>query len=304
MHYAVSTSGGAGSTIAAHRAVERHGAENVTLVFADTNCEDPSLYASLFHMINHALPQVEFIWLNKGGRNIWDVFHGEGFIKKGGSNCKASLELKRKPLDAFMKERWPDPSTVVKVSGLDFTEDDRIVRFDRVHGEMGYKTWHPLAEKPYLTACQQVELIKQWGYPEQTMYKHGFPHNNCGGGCVLAGVSQWVGFYHDFPERFRWHAEQEDIFFKKTGYCILRDRRGGTTKPLTLLELERRILADDIGNLQEFRSTCGCMVPAAVRIDVLRDGAWVDCGEGPWDSYEQALEFAKAEIGVEYRIID
>ena len=261
MHYAVSVSGGAGSTIAAHRAVERHGPENVTLVFADTNCEDPSLYASLMYMINTGLPQVEFVWLNRGGQHIWDVFHNEGFIKRGGRNCKASLELKRNPLDNFMKQRWPDPSTVTKVSGLDYTEEDRILRFDKVHSEMGYKTWHPLTEKPRLTPCQQVELVQQWGYPEQTMYKHGFPHNNCGGGCVLAGISQWVGLYHDFPDRFRWHAEQEDIFFKKTGYCILRDRRGGTVKPLTLFELEKRILANDLAGMQEFRSTCGCMVP-------------------------------------------
>ena len=234
----------------------------MTLVFADTNCEDPSLYESLRHMRDVALPDVEFAWITNGGRNIWDVFHGEGFIKKGGSNCKASLELKRKPLDAYMKQRWPDASLITKVSGLDATEQDRIARFDRVHMEMGYSTWHPLAEKEhFLTQCGQIEQVRQWGYPEQVMYGKGYPHNNCGGGCVLAGVSQWVGFYHDFPDRFRYHAEQEAIFFQRTGYCILRDRRGGTVKPLTLLELEKRILANDLAGLQEFRSTCGCMVP-------------------------------------------
>jgi hypothetical protein len=264
MHYRVSVSGGAGSTLAAHICVKTRGAANTTLVFADTNCEDPSLYASLHHMIQVALPNVEFVWLTNGGRNIWDVFHSEGFIKRGGGNCKASLELKRKPLDTFTRERWPDPSTVTIVTGLDLTEEDRISRFNRVHLEKGYATWHPLAEQQhFLTPCDQVNRVRELGYPEQVMYQHGYPHNNCGGGCVLAGVSQWVGLYRDFPERFRYHAEQEDIFFKKTGYCILRDRRGGTVKPLTLLELEKRILADDLSGLQEFRSTCACMTPDA-----------------------------------------
>lgn len=260
VHYAVSVSGGAGSTVAAHRAVERHGAKNVTLVFADTNSEDASLYESLLFMANKALPDVEFVWLKNEGRTIWDVFHSHGFIKRGGSNCKASLELKRKPLDEFMNSRW-GPGNAIKVSGLDFTEDDRIRRFDRCHNEMGYQTWHPLTEPQLLTACDQVELVRKWGYPEQVMYEKGYPHNNCGGGCVLAGISQWVGLYHDFPERYRYHAEQEELFFKRTGYCILRDRRGGTTKPLTLKELEKRILANDMVGMQEFRSTCSCMTP-------------------------------------------
>ncbi len=65
----------------------------------------------------------------------------------------------------------------------------------------------------------------------------------------------------EIDDAFRYHAEQEAIFFQRTGYCILRDRRGGTVKPLTLLELEKRILANDLAGLQEFRSTCGCMVP-------------------------------------------
>jgi hypothetical protein len=257
MHCVVSVSGGAGSTVAAHRAVDRYGPEGVTLVFADTNSEHPSLYASVTHMIDKALPNVEFVWLNDG-RNIWDVFNQFSYIKKGGTGCKASLELKKKPLDAFMKSRWK-PGECIKVTGPDFTEEDRIARFDRVHTEMGYATWHPLTEKPLLNSCAQVEQVMDWGYPRQEMYEKGYPHNNCGGGCILAGISQWVGLYHDFPETFQYHQEREAAFFEKTGYCILRNRRGGDTKPLLLSELVQRIKEDDLAGLSEFRSTCSCM---------------------------------------------
>jgi len=259
MHYLVSISGGAGSTVAAWRTIQKVGAANVTLVFADTNTEDPSLYASLTYLANTHMPDVEFVWLNDG-RNIWDVFNQFNYIKKGGTGCKASLELKKKQLDSFRDSRWK-PGEVINVTGLDHTETDRIARFDRVFAEKGHITWHPLTDPPYLNSCQQVEQIIEWGYPAQVMYENGYPHNNCGGACVLAGISQWVGLYHDFPDTFNYHMCKEAEFFARTGYCILRDRRGGDTKPLLLSELKKRILRNDLSGLQEFRSTCSCMTP-------------------------------------------
>lgn len=261
MIYYVSLSGGAGSTVALQRAVDRYGIENVVAVFADTNSEHASLYASLTHLKTVHLPDVEYVWLSNDGLNIWDVFDKFAYIKKGGTGCKASLELKKKPLDKYMIERF-GVGGCVKVSGLDHTEQDRIERFDRVHKAMGFDTWHPLNEPPYMTPCDQVNQLIEWGFPDQKMYEKGYPHNNCGGGCVLAGISQWVGLYHDFPETFTYHMEREAAFFTRTGYCILRNRRGGDTKPLLLSELVERIKNDDLAGLQEFRSTCGCMTPA------------------------------------------
>jgi len=50
MKYIVSVSGGAGSTVAAHRTVDKHGIENTILLFADTRSEHPDLYKMLDHM--------------------------------------------------------------------------------------------------------------------------------------------------------------------------------------------------------------------------------------------------------------
>jgi hypothetical protein len=259
MHYVASVSGGAGSTVAAHRCVELH-PEHTTLVFADTNSEHPSLYESIRYMRDVALPHIEFVWINDG-RNIWDVFNQYGYMKFGGTGCKASLELKKNPLDGFFHARWRK-GTAIAVTGLDYTEQDRIGRFDKQMNANGYATWHPLSEPPLMNSCQQVEQVNAWGYPEQTMYKHGYPHNNCGGACVLAGISQWVGLKSDFPEKFE-EAKQEELkFFERTGYCILRDRRGGTTKPMLLADLEKRIENNDLAGLSEFRSTCSCMTPS------------------------------------------
>lgn len=260
MHYVARISGGAGSTVAADRAVQKYGPDRVTLLFANTNTEHPSLYESIRYLNEVHMKGVEFVHLRNDGKNIWDVFNRFGYIKKGGTGCKASLELKKKPLDAYVKSRWA-PGEATSITGLDFTEEDRIERFDKVIHAKGYATWHPLTEAPFMNACAQVEQIMEWGYPEQVMYSKGYPHNNCGGGCVLAGISQWVGLYHDFPETFRYHRDEEAKFIAKTDYPILRDRRGGDTKGMPLSILEERILNDDLKGLTEFRSTCSCMTP-------------------------------------------
>lgn len=260
MHYMVSVSGGAGSTVAAHKTVDKHGPENVTLVFADTNCEHPTLYEAILYMKEVALPQVPFIWLNDG-RNIWDVFNQFGYMKQGGTKCKASLELKRKPLDDTAAELKAKYGSLTQVTGLDATEPDRIERFDKLKKSQEYETYHPLASDFRMIPCQQIQYVRDLGYPEQVMYSKGFPHNNCGGGCVLAGLSQWVGLYQDFPDTFEYHKQKEAEFNAKTGYGILRDRRGGTTKTMLLSELEERIKTNDLKGLTEFRSTCGCMTP-------------------------------------------
>jgi len=177
----------------------------------------------------------------------------------------ALKNMEQRTLSCCSQTRTQKMNRCMRACGtLDFTEEDRVQRFDAVFHARGQKTWHPLTERPFLNSCQQVEMVESWGYPKQLMYEKGYPHNNCGGGCVLAGISQWVGLYRDFPERFRYHAQREAAFFARTGYSILRDRRGGTSKPMTLLDLEQRILSDDLKGLSEFRSTCGCMTPAVV----------------------------------------
>jgi len=39
------------------------------------------------------------------------------------------------------------------------------------------------------------------------------------------------------------------------------------------------------------------------RIEIWIDGVWRDSAEGPWDSYQDALDFAQAEVGAPWHII-
>lgn len=261
MKYVVSVSGGAGSILAAHRTVEMYGSENVVLLFADTNSEHESLYEGLEYMRDVMLPNCEFVWLNKGGRNIWDVFDETGMIRTARGGCKASLILKQEALDSWVQNHF-SPDECVRVTGLDWSEEDRIERTNLRLSP--YKVIYPMTEPPRLNPCQQVELVEQMGYPKQWMYHNGYPHNNCAGGCTLAGISQWVGLHKDAPDVFYRNAEREKEFQDKrnSDFTVLRNRRGGgPTKGMTLYELADRIKAGDVSHLREFRSTCGCMTP-------------------------------------------
>lgn len=262
MKYMVSVSGGAGSTLAAHRTVAKYGAQNTVLVFADTNGEDDTLYAALRYMKDVALKECEFVWLTNDGKTIWDVFCEHKIMRLQGGGCKAAFVLKHRALDAYADSTFA-PGTVVRVSGLDRTEDDRIMRFDARIPH--YKTWHPLSERPYLSACQKISEMERLGYPSQHLYEKGYPHNNCGGACILAGASQWAGLLQDNRERFLYAEREEQRFLdvlRNSGreeFTVLKDRRGGTTKNMTLKDFRERVESGDTKGLRDFRSTCGCM---------------------------------------------
>jgi hypothetical protein len=96
-------------------------------------------------------------------------------------------------------------------------------------------------------------------------YALGFPHNNCGGGCVKAGISHFVHLYHRLPATFtKWESEEQETIkdLKKRGvsswhYTILKDRRGGETKPLSLQSLRIRIESGELFPTDEWGG-CGC----------------------------------------------
>jgi len=252
--YIVSVSGGAGSTLAAHKTAERVGIDNVDLVFADTNSEDKSLYQLLLQMSKNLKP---IVWLNKN-LSIWDLFDKEGIIRtpKRGA-CKASLELKQKPIAQWVTDNF-DPKNAIIISGLDWTEETRIERFNLRWKP--YKTWHPMRQYK-MALCDMKTELKRLGYPVQELYEKEYPHNNCGGGCVLAGLAQWAGLKKDFPERFKYHKEREKQFNIKhnNNFTVLRDQSGKTVKPISLEIFEKRLLKNSI-NLRDFRTGCGCML--------------------------------------------
>jgi len=89
--------------------------------------------------------------------------------------------------------------------GLGKHEEHREDRINLVYLDIGNKrkAWadlhFPLIENR--TTRQQVDYwLHSTGICEPEIYRLGFEHNNCSGGCVRAGKKQWKKLYDLLPE--------------------------------------------------------------------------------------------------------
>jgi len=257
----VHLSGGGQYAVCLARCVEWYGVDRVRAVFANTNTEAPDLYDFLDAVEEKFGVKIDY--LNNDGMGIWDVFDKFGVItlRGAGGACKASVELKQKPLREYM-DRF-DPENTAIALGMSWQEKDRQERCLNRDGLNKFQLIFPLNIKPRLSDCEVQDEIKSLGLPLPSIYKKGYPHNNCGGGCVLAGVRQWKGLLEDYPERFAYHEAREKAWRELHGhdFTVLRDFRGtgGKAKPYTLEQF--RV---DIENGRtvpgDFRTGCACMM--------------------------------------------
>lgn len=121
----------------------------------------------------------------------------------------------------------------------------------RVGGLGAWAPWsveYPLFEEPHIPKADLLAMALGRGLRPPRLYHLGFPHNNCGGFCVKAGHAQFNLLLKTFPARYLFHEWQEARCRTLLGkdVAILRDRRGGETRPLTMREFRLQ---------QEFR--CG-----------------------------------------------
>lgn len=250
--HVVMFSGGAASYLAAKRVLTRESRASVTLLFCDTKQEDADLYRFLDdceRRLNHPVTRIA------DGRSVWQVFHDEGMI----GNTRADLcsrILKRDLADAWVKANCADP---VLYFGFDFTEPNRL------DGVRRAKPWArceaPLADE-MMWKHQILAEVEADGLRLSRAYSQGYTHDNCGGGCIKMGQAGWARTLRVRPEVFgMWEAE-EQAFRTRTGkdVAILRDRRGGETKPLTLWDFRRRL---ECGGLfdQDDEGGCNCFAP-------------------------------------------
>lgn len=256
MKRVVNFSGGLCSFWAAHRVIERFGQEDVTLLFADVLIEDDELYAFNEHAARIlGLPITRICY----GLTPWQLFRKEGLI---GNNrfpiC--SVRLKREPLDEWHRRNCMEMDSILYV-GFDWTEQNRVddLRLEKPW----WKIEAPMTEPPLWDKCRMQVEAENLGLNIPKLYREGFPHNNCGGRCVRAGISHWVHLYKMRPKSYiEWELEElatmED--FRQRGIeplTILRDRRGGETKSMSLRDLRLRIEAGEDLPKHDWGG-CGC----------------------------------------------
>lgn len=267
MKWICNFSGGLCSFFAARREIERHGEENVVLLFADTLIEHADLYA-----FNKAAEQLLGIKITRLCKDLtpWQLFRKEGLL---GNNrfpiC--SVRLKREPLNEWMAAHYEMDSNqnnafyeaATVTLGFDWNEAHRVLDFKEAHPSWNVSA--PMTEEPIWDKCRMIKEGAKLGLPEQTLYNLGFPHNNCGGGCVKAGIAHFEHLYHRLPEVFaEWEREEEATRqeFKRRGFenwdfTILKRTKDKVTSSFSLNTLRQLILAGETFKNESWGG-CGC----------------------------------------------
>lgn len=260
-------SGGLCSFWAAKRTIEAQGKDSVVNLFADTLYESPDLYD-----FNRRAEDVLGVPITRISLELtpWELFRKEGLIGNDRFPI-CSTKLKREPLNAWMESHYEmdqgqqnflkEPATVCL--GFDWTEHHRVEDFKKQH-----PTWlveARMTQPPLWDKCKMITEAVTLGFKPMQLYMLGFPHNNCGGGCVKAGISHFAHLYKVLPAVFwKWAAEElyTQNVLRERGvsnwqFTILKDRRGGKTQPLLLIELAHRIDSGEEFPRDEWGG-CGC----------------------------------------------
>jgi len=267
MQYIVNYSTGLASTEALERTIERHGKVNTVAVFADVKGhstnehagEDADNYRFMRDVERYL--SIEIVRVVEG-RDIWEVMFDERAITLPVGKArvaKCSIKLKREPIDRWVSERFSSDQCI-RVTGLSWSEPHRVADFDAQMAP--YQTWHPLTEAPYVDNCLIAAKWEARSIRPPHLYEDGMVHANCGGFCVKAGLAHFARLYTTNKARYLYHAEKEAQFRKEVNSkaTILRDRRNGETKPITLYEFAAMLDAGAAYDRDDWGG-CGCFAP-------------------------------------------
>lgn len=265
MKHVVMFSSGAGSWAAARRVADRHGTENLYLVFADVKGNNDLPHTGEdednYRFLREAAADIRgtLVWL-KEGRDIWQVFHDRKFLGNSRqANC--SQELKQKPAKQWIKDNCDPDDTIIYV-GIDWTEIHRLPAV--IKGYAPYRVEAPMCEKPYLDRAAVLAMVRERGIEPPRLYRLAFSHSNCGGFCVRAGQAHFRHLLEVFPDRYAYHEQKELELREYLGkdVTILTYADKGTVRRITLREFRERIEAQDtLFDIDPFDvGGCGCFV--------------------------------------------
>lgn len=209
----------------------------------------------------------ELIWLVEG-RDPWEIYRDERFLGNARVD-PCSKFLKREVLDAWRLSSC-DPERDVFFVGIG---EHEAYRFDDGEGHgvrprmaaLGWTYEAPLSAPTPANMENPLNAVQREGLAPPRLYAAGYAHNNCGGFCCKAGLKHWANRARVQPDRYDYDAAMIAKFTAWLGpnAYILRDRRGGVTRPLDMVEFARQErtspdpaleLLDDGG--------CGCAVDA------------------------------------------
>ena len=245
-------SGGLGSYFTTKRLLENGiKKENIILLFTDTKIEDADLYRFLEESTSKlGIPLTNY----SEGRDIWEVFRDVKYL--GNSRLDpCSRVLKREMSRKFIKQFKPEECIIYL--GFDWTEMNRYEKAQKAW--LPYRIESPLCYKPYIDKEDMKLMIAEDGIKLPRLYEMGFQHNNCGGGCIKAGIGHFAHLLDTLPDVFKTWEDNEQAMrdYLKKDVSILRRTRDGVRSNFTLRQLreEREGLTPE--ELCEIGG-CGC----------------------------------------------
>lgn len=298
MKHIVSFSGGIGSYMTAKRVVERQGKENTILLFTDTKTEDEDLYRFLVETaldiygveddelinLSRQVPQLEykekerslfldhlasevervlpnFVWL-ADGRNVWEIFSDERLLGNSLYDPCSKI-LKRQLSTRYIKAHYKPDECIIYL-GIDWSEEHRYER--AIPRFLPFEVKAPMCDEPYLSKQDMFEELELNNIEVPRLYQIGFPHNNCGGFCVKAGLGHFKNLLQTMPERYAYHEQKEQEIRKQLGredIGFLRKTEKGKRRLITMKELREletpQLDPDDLNDI----GGCGCFVEDA-----------------------------------------
>ena len=220
MKHVVMCSSGVGSAVAGWRVSRRFGTDDLTLLFADVNMEHPDNYRFLKEA--SAWIGGDLVVLDNGGKTIWDVFRDKRFI----GNTRVDLcsrVLKREPMRKWLEDHCDPADTMVHL-GFDISEEHRVQRAAPYW--VPWDVQAPLCWDPVIWKDQAIDILNRAGIEAPLLTRQGFPHANCGGGCVKAGIGQFKKLYDLAPDTYaEWERNERELRQTLGKVSILRDRR-------------------------------------------------------------------------------
>jgi 3'-phosphoadenosine 5'-phosphosulfate sulfotransferase (PAPS reductase)/FAD synthetase len=189
------------------------------LVFTDTGWEDKDLYRFLDDL--ERLFDKKIIRLShEKYKNPEELFNGMGFL---GSNRvpNCSRYLKVEVLQKYLKSKYDNKCEVY--FGIDYSEKHRADRIKFQYDKLGIGTKFPLIEsKDFFIKDKITSWLNENNIEIPRLYKEGYLHNNCSGGCVRAGKKSWLHLLKNNPEIYA-ERERLESEFKEGKYTYMKD---------------------------------------------------------------------------------
>lgn len=258
MQHIVFYSSGISSYITAKRVAAEHGTKTLVLLFADTGIEDEDNYRFLRE--SAALIGGELVIVrNAKDATVFDNWRSRRAIANNRMPF-CSFDMKHKPCREWLR-RYATSEDPLYV-GISWDEIHRLSAIEK--GWTPNQVFAPLTEPPYLDKQQMLNEAVADGLNPPRLYRYGFSHSNCGGGCVRAGQAHWRHLLKVLPDVFdRWEAEEKGMqqFLGRDDVAILKRSVNGVVRPFPLSELRQEVEASGQLDLLDWGG-CGCFSEA------------------------------------------